>query len=786
MVVLPPDIQSVSSFEEEAKKTSWVDTMLNTDERVEGMLCYLAKTNPDTYARVGRNRKLSMQPFILSTTQTLALARLGRLNDTQMKKLRSFLKHMAKVNIGMATKEIERIDMQVGLHRTKLASFGSYIHEWSKTKGKEKKAPEQVYFWNSTLVHEIEAEVDLYIRHLFLLDMDNELNAIPLLDYVADGFDRPGVTVLFGGDHGDKHCPISCKINLSSPTVRKEKRQLSYQCPVVVFASVECSTDAYSLMDSTVMPMVKQQLKEVKESSVVTVYHRPNFKTAFRSYAVPRTIHPGTIGFIQGTIEGTNTLVTTMTFAHGEGPTFGSITIDDPIFVGVPFYELGAKVVINEFNEVFIGDLAFFVMLTGMDHSAGAHCLMCTLKASEFNLDHGSIHQTLRTKENLAWCLEQYLLVANQKNAPANVMGVNGTGLCDIDPQRIIIPILHCPMGLVDKVLETFKQWVNLDVEDVKDVETEGARSVYHIAIQQHKDAVVAHEQAIELANETPGNAMAKTMVVEANKARIKLKQAESKVKKIYNEIIQRHNAKKSSLNQKFESVFRKNGVKREHYHGGKFNGVNCIRIMDKCKALFLGNDGTPGFLQKCLLSKCSTITEATVNSKCNEYCSLLGILDAIWSTVRGLHSGLLPTDEQRERLADALREGKALWLRMGLTTLQPKWHLTFDGHLLNQFTKFGGLADKSDETIEKGHQTLKALRDRFRGISSYEQRETCIRRELRRTRSPEIQQHIDSFEARIKQSGSTKRAMDTAKRQNNNKKAKLEKREAFVALAQP
>jgi hypothetical protein len=37
-----------------------------------------------------------------------------------------------------------------------------------------------------------------------------------------------------------------------------------------------------------------------------------------------------------------------------------------------------------------------------------------------------------------------------------------------------------------------------------------------------------------------------------------------------------------------------------------------------------------------------------------------------------------------------------------------------------------------------------------------------------------------------IKQSGSTKRAMDTAERQDNNKKAKLEKREAFVALEQP
>jgi hypothetical protein len=352
-------------------------------------------------------------------------------------------------------------------------------------------------------------------------------------------------------------------------------------------------------MDNTVMPKVKKQLKDLKTSSLVTVYHRRNFKTAFRSYTVPKTIRPGTIGFIHGAIEGSDTLVTTMTFAHGEGNTlFGSITIDDPVFKGILFYDLGAKVVIHEFHELFIGDLAFLAMLIGMDHSAGAHCLMCTSKASEFNLSDESPIATLRTKENLAECLEQYMLVATEKNAPANVKGVNGSGLCDIDPQRIIIPILHCPMGLVDKVLETFKQWVNLDVEDFKDVETEGARSVYRVARQRSKDGVVAHEQAMELAKATPTSTMARAMALEANKARIKLNKAESQAKKIYDEIVQRHNAKKSSLNQKFESVFRKNGVKREHYHGGKFNGVNCIRIMDRCKSLFLGNGETPGFLQ--------------------------------------------------------------------------------------------------------------------------------------------------------------------------------------------
>ena len=78
-------------------------------------------------------------------------------------------------------------------------------------------------------------------------------------------------------------------------------------------------------------------------------------------------------------------------------------------------------------------------------------------------------------------------------------------------------------MGLIDKVLESFKQWVNLDVEDFNDNETEAIRSVYRLAIQQHKDGIVAHEQAQELAMANLGNAVVRAMVINANKARIKL-----------------------------------------------------------------------------------------------------------------------------------------------------------------------------------------------------------------------------------------------------------------------
>jgi hypothetical protein len=63
-----------------------------------------------------------------------------------MKKIKSFLQHVAKVNMSMSTKEILRIDQQVGLYQTREAVFDSHIHEWALTKGKEKKPPEQVHF----------------------------------------------------------------------------------------------------------------------------------------------------------------------------------------------------------------------------------------------------------------------------------------------------------------------------------------------------------------------------------------------------------------------------------------------------------------------------------------------------------------------------------------------------------------------------------------------------------------------------------------------------------------
>jgi hypothetical protein len=169
-----------------------------------------------------------------------------------------------------------------------------------------------------------------------------------------------------------------------------------------------------------------------------------------------------------------------------------SIKMDDPVFYNIPYFELGAKLVISSFNELFIGDLAFLAMLIGMDNSSMHHCLLCTSKRSDFNCSHDNL--TMRTKETIADCFQRFEKVTTKSQV--NVMGVNRKGLWDIDPKRIVVPVLHCPMGLVDKVLESFKDWVNLEVEDFHDEEMEKARDVYRQAALVHKVAVEAHRLA--------------------------------------------------------------------------------------------------------------------------------------------------------------------------------------------------------------------------------------------------------------------------------------------------
>ena len=166
-------------------------------------------------------------------------------------------------------------------------------------------------------------------------------------------------------------------------------------------------------------------------------------------------------------------------------------------------------------------------------------------------------------------CLEQYILSCdtNTKNKPANYKGVNNKGFLDAVPQRIVTQILHCPMGLVNKALEAFRAWVTLDIEDLNDDDATTLRSVYKLAKQKHATAVQQLDLASAIVEANLANQQAKEQKNAAKKARLAAKKEEKEAKEKFDDVMLWHNAKKSSLTQQFESVFRSNGIKREHHH---------------------------------------------------------------------------------------------------------------------------------------------------------------------------------------------------------------------------
>jgi len=320
--------------------------------------------------------------------------------------------------------------------------------------------------------------------------------------------------------------------------------------------------------------------------------------------------------------------------------------------------------------------------------------------------------------------------------------------LLDVDPQRLLVPTPHCPMGLVDKALESFKGWINLHVEDLG-TNSNQTRQTYQIATRSHAKAT-SNLHAATMQHQGNPTVETRAALKVAAEARKKARQEESKSKSNYDEMMQRHDARSTSVAQRFEPMFRRCGVKREHCHGGKFNGVNCVRIMEKAVELFDGDTNNEGFVHEIKRSKLPALTDVGIETTCNLFARLLRLLDCVWSAVRGIDSGLLPTLQQIDTLEKALGDCKSLWLQMHLSTLQPKWHLTFDGHLLHQIRKHGGLADKADDSIEFEHQKLKRLRDRHRSIPSFKRRQSCIRKEIKRQRSPAVKQHVDAYHAKI------------------------------------
>jgi hypothetical protein len=115
-----------------------------------------------------------------------------------------------------------------------------------------------------------------------------------------------------------------------------------------------------------------------------------------------------------------------------------------------------------------------------------------------------------------------------------------------------------------------------------------------------------------------------------------------------------------------------------------------------------------------------SGLTKQEMKDEIAKFGKMLGMFDSIFAQVRGVEAGLLPTEEQIGTLETTIQKTRELWLGSGWSTDQQKWHLLFDGHLVDQVRMFWGLADKLDDVIEKAHQPWKREKERTWNIKNF------------------------------------------------------------------
>jgi hypothetical protein len=129
--------------------------------------------------------------------------------------------------------------------------------------------------------------------------------------------------------------------------------------------------------------------------------------------------------------------------------------------------------------------------------------------------------------------------------------------------------------------------------------------------------------------------AQAEELVVQAEKNKAVGERA--KAKKKFDKMIRSHCRQANSFTSKLEATYGLLGISSEYYHWGKFNGVNCIQIMNKTDDIF-DNAGTLlAEMHDPALETTEGIQQTVQDSK-----NLMGCLDAIWSAVCGFDLGRL------------------------------------------------------------------------------------------------------------------------------------------------
>jgi hypothetical protein len=103
----------------------------------------------------------------------------------------------------------------------------------------------------------------------------------------------------------------------------------------------------------------------------------------------------------------------------------------------------------------------------------------------------------------------------------------------------------------------------------------------------------------------------------------------------------------------------------------------------------------------------------------------------------------ILPSDDYMQTLRENIECARKIWVENLKISATPKAHSLFDGHAYEQHKQLGGIGDKLEDFVEKGHQI--GMRDERRTwyIRNWEQMQCSQIRHDRHRNCPKVCERI-------------------------------------------
>ena len=380
------------------------------------------------------------------------------------------------------------------------------------------------------------------------------------------------------------------------------------------------------------------------------------------------------------------------------------ITKEVSLFIGTEDQVDMSQYIIKKSIPVRIlmcGDLAFFAAVLGKVNMSGKWCVWCQLGPTEWGVSgHNNGEEWTIEKMNDLRCQ----IVRNEVvDTPGNKKSIVEKILIDAIPvDHIIFSLLHAKIGVGNKVLDSFLEWVDYRVETLSQQEIE-ARDAYQLALIDQKEAVSNRDSWLnqygaelagyrterkhisDLVKERDDqnklilsnivrkelNAQSKTLTLQIN-VLVKTRNEVDAIVIAQNKIVK---AKKrdtdnfrstrgihTPVRMMVENCLRKYNIDRAKYHGGQLEGTTVMRLFQNAESIF-------GEMKQHLIDvPTKACDKVEVNDMIKRYIELSTLLDGLFSLAR------TPSGEASEDICEKQKNSSSSYGKMERATIINKY----------------------------------------------------------------------------------------------------------------